>query len=1148
MSMNGFIRHGSRGEVAVGIIAVAGLVMLLMAGGLVTQYLRTQALPPEQSISKNFTFSVPDNPNLIGEHTIEFTVTDGLDTFTSDPVTVIVTAKNQAPVVNAGDDMTVRLPLEATLSGVVSDDGLPNVPGEVVTAWSKTSGPGDVAFSAIAELNTTATFSVAGTYVIRLMADDGQDTAYDELTVIAEPAPPAPDLSLVGDRSLMALSDSIVVSVYLEDATPFANWAQYLEFDNTKLELTDQQQGDFATFIADTRGLSTINSTGEVRAGGFSLTDSNSGAGNLGIFTFRAIGTGNTSVITANKSGSKPFGNALSETDSYEIIPDIVVGQLDITIVDSNSPPTVSAGDNQEIELPTNSVTLNGSVTDDGLPDPPGLSTTLWSKVSGPGDVTFGSVTVLDTTATFSAAGTYLLRLTGDDGELSANDDMQVIVRSQNLAPIAVNDSYDAVAGESLTVDAPGVLSNDSDPNDDTITARLLSNVAHGDLTLQADGSFLYLANDNYSGTDSFTYEAYDGSLASTPATVTINVTIRNAAPVVSAGNNVVVTLPDVANLNGTVSDDGLPNPPGAVSTLWSKVSGPGSVTFGTANAEDSTATFSEAGTYVLRLTANDGELLSVDDVQVTVNTAPTAVSDAYDAWQAESLTVNVPGVLDNDADADGDVLTALLVTDVANGELALNANGSFQYMSNINWRGVDSFTYQAFDGNARSEEVTVEITVSVRNTPPVVSAGNDQTVNLPNPAILSGTVEDDGEPIGGELSVLWSKTNGPGDIVFANANQASTSVTFDVAGEYTLRLLANDGQLTTYDEVNIGANTVPVAQDDNYEAWRAELLEVGAPGVLENDSDADGDSLEAQLVQGALHGDLILNADGSFTYSSDNFFEGLDSFTYVVSDGNSTSEIVTVEILVNTRNAAPDVTAGDDQIIEFGSDAALSGVAEDDGNPEDPGALTVLWTKISGPGEVSFADASVAETTAAFSEVGEYVLRLSANDGELMTADEVTILTHTAPEASAGDDLTLLINEPEQLLGYVSDDGLPSSSPLSVEWTVIINEEDFAGIEGTLYEISDPLTVSPQFIARVAGEFVLRLTVNDGNLSTYDEVTITAQDRIAEIEIPGQTRLTVRPGMTVEIPFTVRTNIIGASRLLLEMTQGIYNSFIFDR
>jgi hypothetical protein len=93
---------------------------------------------------------------------------------------------------------------------------------------------------------------------------------------------------------------------------------------------------------------------------------------------------------------------------------------------------------------------------------------------------------------------------------------------------------------------------------------------------------------------------------------------------VVNAGADQTVTLPAGVSLSGSAGDDGLPNPPGALSATWSKVSGPGTVTFGNANALNTTASFGTAGAYVLRLTASDSLLSSSDDVAVTVNPAGT--------------------------------------------------------------------------------------------------------------------------------------------------------------------------------------------------------------------------------------------------------------------------------------------------------------------------------------------------------------------------------------------------------------------------------------------------------------------------------------------------------------------------------------------
>lgn len=116
-----------------------------------------------------------------------------------------------------------------------------------------------------------------------------------------------------------------------------------------------------------------------------------------------------------------------------------------------------------------------------------------------------------------------------------------------------------------------------------------------------------------------------DGAASDTDTVaVTVNpAPPQNAAPVVEAGPNRTITLPSTAALDGTVSDDGLPNPPAKVTVAWSKVSGPGTVTFANGSSVDTTAAFSVAGSYVLRLTASDNALFGSDTMTVTVNAAP---------------------------------------------------------------------------------------------------------------------------------------------------------------------------------------------------------------------------------------------------------------------------------------------------------------------------------------------------------------------------------------------------------------------------------------------------------------------------------------------------------------------------------------------
>ena len=134
---------------------------------------------------------------------------------------------------------------------------------------------------------------------------------------------------------------------------------------------------------------------------------------------------------------------------------------------------------------------------------------------------------------------------------------VSITVTSVNDAPVASDDAYFGNEDEALNVSAPGVLANDSDVDGDALTEILVSDVSHGTLTLNADGSFTYTPATDYNGTDSFTYKANDGELDSNVATVSIILDGVNDAPVADAGDDQVNVLTGRAvTLDGSGSSD----------------------------------------------------------------------------------------------------------------------------------------------------------------------------------------------------------------------------------------------------------------------------------------------------------------------------------------------------------------------------------------------------------------------------------------------------------------------------------------------------------------------------------------------------------------------------------------------------------------
>jgi RHS repeat-associated protein len=125
---------------------------------------------------------------------------------------------------------------------------------------------------------------------------------------------------------------------------------------------------------------------------------------------------------------ARVFNRALSAAEAQSIFNADSQGVCGPTAV--NQPPVVSAGPNQTITLPTSSVTLNGSATDDGLPN--GTLTITWSEVSGPAGVTFSSPHTAVTNAMFPGAGSYVLQLSATDSQFTTNSTVTVMV---NAAP-----------------------------------------------------------------------------------------------------------------------------------------------------------------------------------------------------------------------------------------------------------------------------------------------------------------------------------------------------------------------------------------------------------------------------------------------------------------------------------------------------------------------------------------------------------------------------------------------------------------------------------------------------------------------------------------------------------------------------------------
>lgn len=1039
-----------------------------------------------------------------GRYQLRLTVDDG-ERSNTDDVVVTVTNPAGAPTVVAGGTRTVLITSAIELDGSVADDGQP---GPVQVHWEQTAGPGEASIASPDTVDSSVTFPVRGTYQFRLTATDGTYTSrdYTEITVIEPRATdgllalydflegggttvrdvsgvgPALDLAIgtpsktVWNRhGLRVTGEATIASsapaAKIADAVKASNeltLEAWIEPDNLSQNgparivtiskdasarnvTLGQGDGLQTSSLLDIRLRTTATSTNGIPA----LTTS-AGSLHLGlnhvVYTRDASGTANvyvdgrlvatgsvagtldgwdsTQVLAlANElGGERPwrgtyrlvalYGRALT---SDEVATNFQHGSRSIT---ANTAPTITLPSTAEIRLPA-TLELAAVVADDGRPSGSSLLHS-WSKVSGAGDVEFSARTSPSTSVSFAQAGTYVLRLTVDDGEVATSADI----------------------------------------------------------------------------------------------TVTVLPEPPNEAPVVDAGPDLVVELGSSGSLDATVTDDGFPAPPGAVTVQWAKVSGPGTVTFGQPTGVDTSVTAADPGRYVLSLTADDGRTRTTDAMVLDVvrpARVPSGVVALYDFAEgsgavvhdlsevapAIDLTIEDPDavrwadgalVLERAGRVQSTTATAKITSAVqATGGVTIEAwvaptavlptvqgrvvlLGRTAFTRNVVLtQGLSSPTAQWVGYPRTNGTVTTSVT-AVTNTalqhvvltvdtsggvqqlyvdgrlrttktltgdfstwgpthplvlgadlnganpwlgafhlvavygralgaseigrnflagpwaqpPPVVDAGVD-IVDAPQglPVALDATVLDDGLPQG-TITTSWSQVSGPGPASFADPSAVDTTVTFPVGGTYVLRLTASDGAAAASDTMSV-------------------------------------------TVAG---------------------------------------------------NAAPTVSAGADQTIEVGTTATLDGTVSDDGRPN--GVLTSTWSKESGPGTVTFAAPGAVDTTATFSAAGVYTLRLTASDGVTSSGDDVvvTVKANAAPAVDAGADVQTAANTSTALTGTVTDDGLPTAGTLAVTWSQQSGPAPVA--------FTDRNTAVTSAIFPAVGSYVLSLAASDGALTASDTVVVT--------------------------------------------------------
>jgi hypothetical protein len=420
---------------------------------------------------------------------------------------------------------------------------------------------------------------------------------------------------------------------------------------------------------------------------------------------------------------------------------------------------------------------------------------------------------------------------------------------------------------------------------------------------------------------------------------------ITNRPPAANAGVDQMTDLGESVTLTGAGSDE---DEGQTLTFSWAKYDGPGTVTFGSPGSASTTADFSATGRYVLRLTVrDDGGLSDFDDVIVTV----------YEP--GETRTVSLPIVSGTDDAIEGGGSTG----DFVNTHSADNEFGHTGAASPV--RVVTGLRFADIPVPQGGEIVGAKVQFKV-----------DETGTDPASYVIRGHAVDDSPTF---------VHGGGGDITKRLSNSTTATVAWEPPAWTTIGLAGEEQQTpelrTILQEIvdrrgwtkgNAASFIVSGATDDTGRRT-AEAKDGLTPPVL--------------LLQFKMTAAPVIPPPPGDTPPPPSGGGG---------GGGSTPP---------PSNTAPTVDAGSDATVPVTGPAALDGTVTDDGLPT--GTLSVAWTKVSGLGEVAFADAKQVDTGATFSAAGSYTLRLTASDGALSTSDDVVIKVQDSG-ASGATEVTL--------------------------------------------------------------------------------------------------------------------------------------------
>ncbi|WP_395355434.1 tandem-95 repeat protein [Vibrio sp. D3] len=796
------------------------------------------------SVNPDGSVTYTPNDNYHGTDSFTYIVTSG-GVSESTTVNVDVTPVNDAPV--AKDDTATTQEDTAVTIDVLPNDT--DIDGEKLSIESasvpKEQGTVEVVDG---KLVFTPAENFNGDAEITYIVTDGELTDEAKVTVTVNPLNDAPTIKVDAVESITedaVNTDTVVATLTVRDTdTPE---------DQLTVSLENNSNGYFV--LVDDEVKLTQAGVDAVNNDELNLKD-----------------------LTISASVSDGVNPTANDSDS------LIVNRV-------NDAPTVDNVISDQVlseDFATYTIDLNNAFKDS--------DSTLNFSVSGNSNVLVSienGIATISPTADWNGSETLTFTATDPSGE-SVSQTVNFTV-----APVAdiVEDNATVVEDTPTIIK---VLGNDTFEGDDKVVSLDTNNgPANGTVSVNPDGSVTYTPNDNYHGTDSFTYIVTSGGVSES-TTVNVDVTPVNDAPV--AKDDTATTQEDIA-----VTIDVLPNDTDVDGDKLSIQSASVPEAQGKVEIVDGKLVFTPAenfnGDAEITYTITDGSLTDQATVNVTVNAVndtPVVESSIADQTLAEDFTPYTIDLNTAFSDVDGDLTFS--VSGNSNVNVSIE-NGIATISPTADWNGSEELMFTATDPSGESVSQTVNFTVA-----PVADIESDRaTVVEDTPTIINVLGNDTFE--GDDKVVSLDTNNGPANgTVSVNPDGSVTYTPNDnFHGADSFTYIVTSGGVSESTTVNVDVtpvNDAPVAKDDTAVTDEDTPVMID---VLPNDTDVDGDKLSIQSASVPEAQGKVEIVEGKLVFTPAENFNGDAEITYIITDGQLTDE-AKVTVTVNPVNDAPTI------------------------------------------------------------------------------------------------------------------------------------------------------------------------------------------------------------------------------------------------